>query len=127
MEPLEIISLAAAIITAPLSSWLTAKLLRKKYDAEVDGLRAQVEASKADTRGVELANVKEAMSILMEQVVEPLKKEINAIRKELARLRRAVEKANRCPFADHADACPVLYELRRAEDVEGHAREPTGV
>lgn len=126
MEPLEIISLAAAIITAPLSSWLTAKLLRKKYDAEVDGLRAQVEASKADTRGDELANVKEAMSILMEQIVEPLKKEINAIRKELARLRRAVEKANRCPFADHADACPVLYELRRAEDVEGHAREPTG-
>ena len=126
MEPLEIISLVAAIITAPLSSWLTAKLLRKKYDADVDGLRAQVEASKADTRGDELANVKEAMSILMEQVVEPLKKEINAIRKELARLRRAVEKANRCPFADHADACPVLYELRRAEDVEGHAREPTG-
>lgn len=34
----------------------------------------------------------------MEQVVEPLKKEINAIRKELARLRRAVEKANRCPL-----------------------------
>ena len=126
MEPLEIISLAAAIITAPLSSWLTAKLLRKKYDAEVDGLRAQVEASKADTRGDELANVKEAMSILMEQVVEPLKKEINAIRKELARLRRAVEKANRCPFADHTNACPVLGELRRAEDVEGHAREPTG-
>lgn len=126
MGPLEIISLVAAIITAPLSSWLTAKLLRKKYDAEVDSLRAQVEASKVDTRGDELANVKEAMSILMEQVVEPLKKEINAIRKELARLRRAVEKANRCPFADHADACPVLYELRRAEDVEGHAREPTG-
>lgn len=125
MEPLEIISFVAAIITAPLSSWLTAKLLRRKYDAEVDSLQAQVEASKADTRGDELANVKEAMSILMEQVVEPLKKEINAIRKELARLRRAVEKANRCPFADHADACPVLYELRRAEDVEGHAREPT--
>lgn len=126
MGPLEIISLVAAIITAPLSSWLTAKLLRKKYDAEVDSLRAQVEASKADTRGDELANVKEAMSILMEQVVEPLKKEINAIRKELARLRRAVEKANRCPFADHTNACPVLGELRRAEDVEGHAREPTG-
>lgn len=126
MEPLEIIPLVAAIITAPLSSWLTAKLLRKKYDAEVDNLRAQIEASKVDTRGDELANVKEAMSILMEQVVEPLKKEINAIRKELARLRRAVEKANRCPFADHTDACPVLGELRRAEDVEGHTREPTG-
>ena len=125
MGTLEIISLIAAIITAPLSSWLTAKLLRKKYDVEIDGLRAQVEASKADTRSDELANVKEAMSILMEQVVEPLKKEINAIRKELSLLRRAVEKANRCPFANHADACPVLHELRRVEDVDGHAREPT--
>lgn len=126
MELTEIISLFAAAVTAPLSAWLTALLLRRKYDAEVEQLRAQVEATQADTRGDELANVKEAMAILMDQVVEPLKREINAIRRELARLRRAVEKANRCPFADHADACPVLAELRRAEDVEGHAREPTG-
>lgn len=125
MEPLGIISFVAAIITAPLSSWLTAKLLRKKYDAEVDALHAQVEAAKAGTRGDELENVKKAMSILMEQVVEPLKKEINAIRKELARLRRAVEKANRCPFVGHAGVCPVLGELRRTEEVEGHVREPT--
>ena len=76
----EIISIIAAIVTAPFSSWLTAKLLRKKYEAEVEGLRAQVEASKAETRGDELENVKNGMSILMEQVVEPLKKEINAIR-----------------------------------------------
>lgn len=124
MELSEIISLVAAIISAPLSAWLTAKLLRKKYDAEVDGLRAQVEASKADTRGDELDNVKKAMAILMEQVVEPLKKEIYAIRKELERLRRAVEKVNTCPHAD--TACPVRDELRRAEKCEGRAREPTG-
>ena len=37
------------------------------------------------------------MAILMEEVVEPLKKEINAIRKEMARLRRAVEKVSVCP------------------------------
>lgn len=122
MNVSEIISLLAAVVTAPLSAWLTAMLLRKKYDAEVEGLRAKVEASKADTRGDELANVKEAMGILMEQVVEPLKKEINAIRKELARLRRAVEKANVCP---HVAACPVRAELQRNEDNEPHAREPT--
>ena len=120
----EIISLVAAIISAPLSAWLTAVLLRRKYDAEVDGLRAQVEASKTDTRGDELDNVKKAMAILMEQVVEPLKKEIYAIRKELERLRRAVEKVNTCPHAD--TACPVRDELRRAEKCEGHARKPTG-
>ena len=115
METSEIISLLFGVVSAPVGLWIQSLLLRKKYNTELESLRAQVEASKTDIR-----------SILMEQVVEPLKKEINAIRKELARLRRAVEKANRCPFADHADACPVLYELRRAEDVEGHAREPTG-
>lgn len=124
MELTETISLVAAIVTAPLSSWLTAKLLRRKYDAEVDGLRAQVEASKADTRGDELANVKEAMSILMEQVVEPLKKEINAVRKELARLRRAVEKVNDCP---HTAVCPVRLDLlQHAEEGDGHIRKFSG-
>lgn len=58
MELSEIISLVAAIISAPLSAWLTAVLLRRKYDAEVEQLRAQVEASKTDTRGDELDNVK---------------------------------------------------------------------
>ena len=115
MEIPEIISIIAAIVTAPFSSWLTAKLLRKKYEAEV-------EASKAETRGDELENVKNGMSILMEQVVEPLKKEINAIRKELARLRRAVEKVNNCP---HVAACPVRIELQRAEECEPRSREPT--
>ena len=100
MELSGIISLVAAIISAPLSAWLTAILLRKKYDMEVEQLRAQVKASKAETRGDELENVKKAMTILMEEVVEPLKKEINEIRKELARFRRAVEKVNTCPHAD---------------------------
>lgn len=109
METSEIISLLFGVVSAPVGLWIQSLLLRKKYNTELESLRAQVEASKTDTRGDELENVKNGMSILMEQVVEPLKKEINAIRKELARLRRAVEKANRCPFADHADACPVLY------------------
>ncbi|MBS6468100.1 MAG: hypothetical protein KH386_02620 [Bacteroides sp.] len=133
METSEIISLLFGIVSAPVGLWIQSLLLRKKYNTELESLRAQVEAAKTDTRGDELKNVKDGMAILMEQVVEPLKKEINAVRKELdavrkelERLRRAVEKANRCPFAKHADACPVLVELRRAEECEPHAREPTG-
>lgn len=126
METSEIISLLFGVVSAPVGLWIQSLLLRKKYNTELESLRAQVEASKTDTRGDELENVKTGMSILMEQVVEPLKKEINAVRKELARLRRALEKANRCPFAKHADACPVLVELRRAEECDPHAREPTG-
>jgi len=98
METSEIISLLFGVVSAPVGLWIQSLLLRKKYNTELESLRAQVEASKTDTRGDELENVKNGMSILMEQVVEPLKKEINAIRKELARLRRAVEKANRCPL-----------------------------
>ena len=117
----EIISIIAAIVTAPFSSWLTAKLLRNKYDAEVEGLRAQVEASKADTRGDELENVKNGMSILMEQVVEPLKKRLMRYVRNWP-TRRAVEKVNNCP---HVAACPVRIELQRAEECEPRSREPT--
>lgn len=126
MELTEIISLLFGIVSAPVGLWIQSLLLRKKYNTELESLRAQVEAAKTDTRGDELENVKNGMAILMEQVVEPLKKEINAVRKELARLRRAVEKANRCPFVGHADACPVLHELQRVEECEPHVREPTG-
>lgn len=109
METSQIMTLVAAIVTAPLSAWLTSILMRRKYNVEVEQLKSQVNASKADTRGDELENVKKGNDILMEQVVTPLKKEINDIRKELRLLRKAVEKANTCP---HADACPVRNELQ---------------
>lgn len=121
METSEIISLLFGVVSAPVGLWIQSLLLRKKYNAELESLRAQVEAAKTDTRGDELENVKNGMAILMEQVVEPLKKEINAVRKELARLRRAVEKVNNCP---HAAACPVRDELQRTEECEPHARDP---
>lgn len=122
MELMEIFSLVFGIVSAPVSLWIQNMLLRGKYNAEIDRLRAEVEASKTDTRGDELENVKNGMAILMEQVVEPLKKEINAVRKELARLRRAVEKVNNCP---HAAACPVRDELQRAEECDPHVRDPS--
>lgn len=121
MGTIEIILAIITLISAPVSSWLTGVLLRRKYNAEVEQLRAQVESAKAGTTGVELDNVKKAMLILMEQVVEPLKKELNAIRKEMARLRRAVEKINTCP---HAADCPVSRELRLLEESE-RPRGPT--
>ena len=123
MEITEIVSLVFGVVSAPVSLWIQNMLLRGKYNAEIEQLRAEIEASKTDTRGDELENVKKAMSILMEQVVEPLKKEINAIRKEVARLRRAVEKVNSCP---HAARCPVRDALQKPEECEPRAREPTG-
>lgn len=115
MERTEIIMALIALIAGPVGGWLTAILLRKKYDAEVEKLRTEVQAAKINTRGDELDNVKVAMDILMEQVVEPLKREINGIRKEMARFRRAVELANHCP---HSAKCPVRDELQKSEVIE---------
>lgn len=58
METSEIISLLFGVLSAPVGLWIQSLLLRKKYNAEIESLRAQVEASKTDTRGDELENVK---------------------------------------------------------------------
>lgn len=113
MATTEIVLAIIALVSAPVSGWLTARLLRKKYDAEVEKLRTEVESARTNTRSNELENVKKAMSILMEEVVEPLKKEINAIRREMARLRKAVEKVSVCP---HSADCPVRRELQGSEE-----------
>ncbi|MFR9545347.1 MAG: hypothetical protein SNJ29_07190 [Rikenellaceae bacterium] len=106
------IPLFTTIVTVPLSSWLTAILMRKKYNTEVEQLRAQVAALNTDTKGDELKNVREGMSILMEEVVEPLKKEFNALRREMARFRKAFGKGNDCK---HFALCPIRLELLRTE------------
>lgn len=112
MELSQIIPIITAIVAAPLSSWLTAVLLRKKYNIEIEQLKVQITATQTDTKGDELDNVRKGISILMEDIVEPLKKEINAIRRELARFRKALEKGNDCK---HYDVCPIRNELQHAE------------
>ena len=69
MVTTEIVLAIIALVSAPVSGWLTARLLRKKYDAEVEKLRTEVESARTNTRSNELENVKKAMSILMEEVV----------------------------------------------------------
>ena len=110
MSTLEILRLVAEIILAVVAAggfknWTDTK----KYRQEVEKLRAEVESAKTNTRSNELENVKKAMAILMEEVVEPLKKELSATRREMARLRKAIDGANDCL---HRADCPVLHELR---------------
>lgn len=116
MNTLEILRLVVELIlglaaVGGLKNWIDTK----KYRQEVEKLKTEVQAAKINTRGDELENVKAAMDILMEQVVEPLKREINGIRKEMVRLRRAVELANHCP---HSAICPVRDELQKSEIIE---------
>ena len=105
-----IVSSLTATISAPLGAWLGAKLQSQKYKTEIDSLRAEVLAGVKDS---ELENVRKANDILVEGIVTPLKKEINSLRRDVDKFRKAVEKIPSCA---HADNCPVSRQLQKLEE-----------
>lgn len=79
--------------------------------ATVRKANAEAEKAKADAETVRIDNAEHATRILVDNIVEPLKEELNATRKdlmatkrEMARLRKAIDTANSCR---HHDDCPV--------------------
>ena len=84
--------------------------------ATVRKANAEAEKAKADAETVRIDNAEHATRILVDNIVEPLKDELNATRKdlqatkrEMARLRKAIDRANSCR---HHDDCPVLNGMR---------------
>lgn len=91
--------------------------------ATVRKANAEAERAKAEAETVRITNTENATRILVENIVKPLKEELNATREELqdtkkkmastqrtmSRLAKAVESVNDCR---HVDECPVLYRLR---------------
>ena len=78
--------------------------------------RADAERALAEADTVKLTNTEQATRILVDNIVEPLKEELNETRRELgllkrevARFRKAVDSANSCRY--NAD-CPVLERMR---------------
>lgn len=108
MTTFEIISLCLNIlfVSGGLVTLLTIKATRHKAEAEADNTEAQAE-------GAKLENDEKASQIILQYVVEPLKKEINALRKDVRALNRAIAKISDCP---HADDCPVRRELQNNEN-----------
>lgn len=113
--------------------------------ATVRKANADAEKAKADAESVRITNTENATRILVQNIVNPLKEELNATRQELhttreklsategvmagmqkelastkravSRLSRAVESAKNCP---HSDDCVVLYKLRNNQkDTDG--------
>ena len=79
-------------------------------------LKSTVREARAEAETVRIDNTEHATRILIENIVEPLKEELNenrkalqATRREMARLRKAIDTANSCR---HHDDCPVLYGMR---------------
>lgn len=96
--------------------------------------KAEAEKAEADAETVRVDNAEHATRLLVENIVKPLKEELNETRKELdstrkdmqatkremARLRKAIGTANSCK---HNDDCPVLVGLREfAEEHDNHPR-----
>ena len=79
----------------------------------------KAEQAHADADAVKITNTEQATRILMQNIVEPLREELNGTRKdlgktnrELVRLRKAIESIQRCPYRAE---CPVLDRMRQHE------------
>ena len=78
--------------------------------------KAEAETAKAEANTVNITNTEQATRILVENIVEPLKQELDATRRdlsstkrEMARLRKAIDDANSCKYSDN---CPVLRRMQ---------------
>lgn len=103
-----IVSALVAAIATPVGAWVGSRLMRAKYQAEVDNLRAEMKDKLAEVKSHELENVRKASDILMDSIVPPLRTEITNLRNDVQRLNTALERIWGCP---HVDRCPVKYEL----------------
>lgn len=94
--------------------------------AEAKKAEAEAETAKAEAESVRITNTENATRILVENIVKPLREELVAMRREVRRLRRAMEAASECP---HSKSCPVIHKLRseskssEEEDGEGLRQE----
>lgn len=113
--------------------------------ATVRKANAEAEKAKAEAETVRIDNAEHATRVLIDDILKPLREELGSVRSELAqtkeelnatrkefgstkremaRLRKAIDAANRC---SHNDECPVLYRLRelpkRPKDDDGAVGE----
>lgn len=100
---------AATLLTAvPIGVWVGARLVRTKYQAEIDDLRADVKKKIADAQNRELENVRKAADILVANIVPPLEAQITKLNNEVARLNDVLESIWGCP---HIAVCPAKHKL----------------
>lgn len=121
MELSEILNLLlGGGLVAAVISVITLRATVRKANAEAEQAKAEAEKAMAEAESVRIDNAEHATRILVENIVKPLtdelektRKDLQATKREMARLRKAVNDANRCR---HHDECPVLDGLRRQEN-----------
>lgn len=101
MSAFEIIS---TVLNALLGTGLVATLAT---------LRSQKAKAEEEAKGLALDNDKKVSELVNEYFVEPLKKDITSLRRQVSRLTRAIEKIPSCP---HSADCPVKEELNETKN-----------
>ena len=99
--------------TTQLLSLILNAVLSVGFITAVATLRSTRRKAREEARRAAIENDKSLMDSFNQYIVEPLKKEVNALRKDVRRFARAVEKINDCP---HAADCPVRNELQNSKD-----------
>ena len=110
-------------LVATIAAIITLKSTVRKAKAEAEKATAEAETVRID-------NTEKATRILIENIVNPLKEELNETRKdlnatkrEMARLRKAIDTANSCR---HHDDCPVLGGLRKQQEEHDGGEDTDG-
>ena len=101
METFDVTAIILAVI-GMVSGWVTYWLDRRKH-------RQEVESLKADNRQKEMNLNKDYVQEWRTYIAEPLQREVGELRTEVAELRNAIQRIDRCP---HRDKCPVYDGMR---------------
>lgn len=81
-------------------------------------LRATRRKANAEAESQQIANASALLSEYVKNIVEPLKKEVNALRANIRSLTKAINRIQDCP---HAGDCPVRGELQKQADTDADA------
>lgn len=100
-------------ILAPLSSVFTYLFTRKQSDKQLEKLKEEVSTLQKTNTGVDIANIKASTDILIINVVKPLERELQGVRRELNMFRKAVSSIKSCQYEDD---CPVKEHLYKSQD-----------
>lgn len=79
-------------------------------------LKSTKKKAEEAVKSLELDNNKKLLDSFNEYIVEPLKREVNGLRRDIKMLNRAIDRIQDCP---HAANCPVRSELQNSQDREG--------
>lgn len=105
-----IVAILGILNLTELAGFITAIVLLK---SNLQKAKEEVNQSKEETRSATVDNDEHVLKMVMEFLVSPLKTEIVGLRREVAGLKRAIQKANTCKYHDE---CPVISTMQAQEN-----------